>query len=162
MISSPSSQLPSSRPSQHFWIIGMSLICCGVRSGWNTFRSGIHQPQMPIRRRCFYLFNRFIVHAKIQIQSHATTDFVHNVLAAMQDVLALNAELVPTDSSDDDPLSKTVHTQGPFDSQLYLFEAVGILVSVLNQSPAEQSRLLDVSPNTMLEDLQNSPRHCRL
>jgi hypothetical protein len=43
-----------------------------------------------------------------------------------------------------DILTKAAHSASPFDSQLYVFEAAGTLISILNQIPDQQKALLEV------------------
>ena len=73
-------------------------------------------------------------------------------------MLAVEAELLPTDSPEEDPLARAAHTPSKFDSQLYLFEAVGTLVHILNQIPDEQSRLLKAVIDPLVEQVRASVR----
>ena len=64
----------------------------------------------------------------------------------LQDVLVIEIEPLPqADSTEGDPLVKAAHGASRFDSQLYLFECVGTLVSSMQRSPTEQAAILQVS-----------------
>jgi exportin-T len=51
-------------------------------------------------------------------------------------------------------LTKAASTPSVFDSQLYLFETVGTLISILNQIPDQQVILLNAVLDPLLKDLQ--------
>jgi exportin-T len=59
--------------------------------------------------------------------------------------MVLNVELPEPDSPGIDPLENAVNTPSLFDSQLYLFETVGTLLSLLSGVQVEQAVFLQVS-----------------
>lgn len=63
----------------------------------------------------------------------------------MRDVLVVRAELPEPESSDQDLLSEALSSAGFFDSQLYLFESVGTLISLLAKEPEKQATVLQVN-----------------
>ena len=102
--------------------------------------SGIHHPKENVRRRVFYIFYKFIKDCKLEIPpEYATT-----IIDSMRDVLVVRAELPEPESSEQDLLNEALNSAGLFDSQLYLFESVGTLVSLLSKEPEKQATVLQV------------------
>lgn len=67
-----------------------------------------------------------------------------SILNGIGDLLILNVEMPDEDSPQEDILEAAVNTSTLFDSQIYLFETVGNLLSLLNNAPTEQVALLQV------------------
>ncbi|GEQ72679.1 hypothetical protein JCM33374_g6366 [Metschnikowia sp. JCM 33374] len=86
-----------------------------------------------VRLRCWYLFFRFVSATKPGLNSY----FLENLLIKLQPLLVIKAEL-PTRDEDDDLVEN-----GDFNSQLYLFEALGILIT-LTDSPEACAKSVDV------------------
>lgn len=105
----------------------------------------------------FYLFSRFIYSAKTIIQAQVSGELVSNILARMQDLLVVRAVLT-TETLSDEALTKAAGTPSSFDSQLYLFESVGTLISILNQIPQQQVVLLRAALTPLLSGLQSNMR----
>ncbi|KAK0947016.1 pre-tRNA nuclear export protein [Friedmanniomyces endolithicus] len=90
-----------------------------------SFVRFVHSDHGKVRLRSWYLFQRFVRHLRAQLGDVAQT-----VVQAISDLLAIKAEL-PEDrdeddiSSDDDGQS----ANAAFNSQLFLFEAVGTVAS---------------------------------
>lgn len=103
---------------------------------------GMHQAKQSIRSRCFYLFNRFISTSRPQLQANANVgaDAVADICTRVQDLLVVEASLPASDgaSPGEDLLARAAGRGSPFDSQLYLFEALGTLISLLYPKHAEQ------------------------
>jgi exportin-T len=71
-------------------------------------------------------------------------EIVTAILSGIGDLLVLNVELPDEDSPQDDILEVAVNTPTLFDSQIYLFETVGTLLSLLGNTPDQQLSLLQV------------------
>ncbi|CAE7129203.1 unnamed protein product [Rhizoctonia solani] len=113
---------------------------------------GIHHPKESVRRRVFYIFHKFIKDCKLEIPiEHVTT-----IIDSMRDVLVVRAELPEPESSEQDLLNEALSSAGFFDSQLYLFESVGTLVSLLGKDPEKQAAVLESVTNPLLASLQQS------
>ncbi|KAJ1307606.1 hypothetical protein OPQ81_001701 [Rhizoctonia solani] len=113
---------------------------------------GIHHPKESVRRRVFYIFYKFIKECKLEIPvEHVTT-----IIDSMRDVLVVRAELPEPESSEQDLLNEALGSAGFFDSQLYLFESVGTLVSLLGKEPEKQAAVLESVTNPLLASLQQS------
>ncbi|KAF2142036.1 uncharacterized protein K452DRAFT_326579 [Aplosporella prunicola CBS 121167] len=85
----------------------------------------IHTSHPKLRLRSWYLFFRFVKTLRSQIGTVSQT-----VIQAIGDLLAIKAEL--PDDNDDDDMSSEDNATSPdavFNSQLYLFEAVGCISS---------------------------------
>lgn len=76
----------------------------------------------------------------------------------MQDLLIVDAHIAPPDTPGADILTKAAHTPSAFDSQLYLYETVGILVSMLGQHPVQQAALLRSVLEPLIQGLQSNVR----
>jgi exportin-T len=79
-------------------------------------------------------------------------------LSTRQDLLVINAELPDSEPPSEAVLTKAASSSGLFESQLYLFETVGTLISILNQVPAEQVALLNAVLDPLLSQLEQSVR----
>ncbi|CAE6425668.1 unnamed protein product [Rhizoctonia solani] len=113
---------------------------------------GIHHPKESVRRRVFYIFYKFIKDCKLEIPAeHVTT-----IIDSMRDILIVRAELPEPESSEQDLLNEALSSAGFFDSQLYLFESVGTLVSLLDKEPEKQAAVLESVTNPLLTSLQQS------
>ncbi|KAH8916215.1 hypothetical protein BT69DRAFT_1314090 [Atractiella rhizophila] len=119
---------------------------------------GLHQPDMAVRCRIYYLFNRFIFNSKSIIQSQVSGQLISDILSRMQDIMIIRAELPQAESPQEDILTKATRTASPFDAQLYLFETMGTLISVLNQIPEQQVILLRAGFAPLLSDLESNIR----
>ncbi|KAG8712895.1 pre-tRNA nuclear export protein [Ceratobasidium sp. 395] len=113
---------------------------------------GIHHPKESVRRRVFYIFHKFIKDCKTEIPA----EYVTTIIDSMRDVLVVRAELPEPESSEQDLLSEALGSAGLFDSQLYLFESVGTLVSLLSKEPERQATVLQSITNPLLASLQQS------
>lgn len=105
----------------------------------------MHQEKQSIRSRCFYLFNRFIYTARLQLSGHLDAAAVTDICARVGDLLTIEATLPPPETPGEDVLSKAANRGSPFDSQLYLFEGLGTLISMLSNESSRQVELLQVS-----------------
>lgn len=82
---------------------------------------GLFNERETVRLRSWYLFFRFIKLSKRSLHNHA---FIEELVVKLQPLLAIKAVLPITDEDND------VIEGGNFNSQLYLFETVGILASL--------------------------------
>ncbi|GAA5937886.1 Ran GTPase-binding protein LOS1 [Sporobolomyces koalae] len=119
---------------------------------------GLHQSDAAVQARMCYLFSRFIYQARTILQSQVSGDLIRNILSGMQDLLAITAELPDSEPPSEAVLTKAAASSGLFESQLYVFETVGILISILNQVPREQVVLLDAVLDPLLSQLEQSVR----
>lgn len=89
-----------------------------------SFLQFVHHPVKKVKMRSWYLFQRFVRQLRNYIGNVAQT-----VVEALGDLLVIQAEV--SEGSDDDEMSSEDHewTDAFFNSQLYLFEAVGIICS---------------------------------
>ncbi|KAG9047337.1 pre-tRNA nuclear export protein [Tulasnella sp. UAMH 9824] len=114
---------------------------------------GMHQPKKSRRGRVYYIFYRFIK----QVQKELPQDILLSILNSIKDLLELETELPPPDSDanssagssptpDQDGnaiLEEAITASSIFDSQLYLFETTGILISTMSSlGEDEQFNLL--------------------
>ncbi|KAJ7707736.1 armadillo-type protein [Mycena rosella] len=106
---------------------------------------GLHNPDASHRSRVSYLFSRFIKEIRIDI------------LAIMRDLLPIEVQLPDADDSDSstDLLSEAIRSSA-FDSQLYLYETVGTLCSLLSKTPVELASLLLSFVKPLMSDLSDN------
>ncbi|KAK2751615.1 pre-tRNA nuclear export protein [Onygenales sp. PD_40] len=91
-----------------------------------SFLQLVHHPVKKVRTRSWYLFQRLVKHLRNRIGNVAET-----VIKALSDLLVIQAE-VPQEGSDGDDMSSEDHegsADAVFNSQLYLFEAIGCICS---------------------------------
>ncbi|GAA5992257.1 hypothetical protein JCM5350_006326 [Sporobolomyces pararoseus] len=119
---------------------------------------GLHQPDSAVQARVCYLFSRFIYQARTIIQSQVSGDLIRGILSGMQDLLVITVELPDSEPPSETVLTKAAASPGLFESQLYLFETVGTLISILNQVPSEQVVLLNAVLDPLLSQLEQSVR----
>ncbi|KKK17427.1 hypothetical protein P175DRAFT_0535543 [Aspergillus ochraceoroseus IBT 24754] len=92
-----------------------------------SFLQLAHHPMKKVKTRAWYLFQRLVKQLRSFIGNVAQT-----VVEALGDLLIIQAEL-SSEGSDGDEMSSEDHegsADAVFNSQLYLFEAVGIICSV--------------------------------
>ena len=92
-----------------------------------NFVNFVHGTHVKIMTRSWYLFQRFVKNLRQHLGNIA-----QNVLQALGDLLPIKAEL-PDENSDDDGMSSEENDQSAdavFNSQLYLYEAIGCICSV--------------------------------
>ncbi|KAJ5577722.1 uncharacterized protein N7459_006686 [Penicillium hispanicum] len=91
-----------------------------------SFLQLVHHPVRKVKTRSWYLFQRLVKQLRAFIGNVA-----QNVVEALGDLLVIQAEL-PSEGEDGDEMSSEDHegsADAVFNSQLYLFEAVGIICS---------------------------------
>lgn len=109
---------------------------------------GLHHPLKQIRTRCWYLFQRFVKNLKSRMGP-----YVEHVLSSIGDLLAIQAEpVVETNTMDGMPIPAA----STFDSQLYLFETVGLLISLEGTEPMKQTEYLKIVLVPLVEGIQGS------
>ncbi|KAL4805936.1 Exportin-T [Aspergillus unguis] len=100
-----------------------------------SFLQLAHHPMKKVKTRAWYLFQRLVKQLRAYIDNVAQT-----VVEALGDLLVIQAEL-PSENSDGDEMSSEDHegsADAVFNSQLYLFEAVGIICSIPTISADKQ------------------------
>jgi exportin-T len=109
---------------------------------------GLHHPVKQIRTRCWYLFQRFVKNLRPKM-----APYVENVLSSIGDLLSIQAEpVVETNNMDGMPIPAA----STFDSQLYLFETVGLLISMEGIDPMKQTEYLKIVLEPLVEGIQKS------
>ncbi|KAH9928319.1 armadillo-type protein [Fomitopsis serialis] len=97
------------------------------------------------------LFQRFIREDRNEI----SPELAVSLIEGMRDLLTIEVEL-PEIEEGQDLLSEAITNPGIFDSQLYIFETAGILVSLLYKMPGQAAVLLLSIVKPLLEDLSAS------
>lgn len=101
--------------------------------------SGLHNPTSTVRARVFYLFHRFVKEARNEIPP----ELAESLLESMRDLFPIEVDVPELESPEQqDLLTEAIRNPGLFDSQLYLFETSGALVSLFWRSTEQTGRLL--------------------
>ncbi|KAF7730156.1 pre-tRNA nuclear export protein [Apophysomyces ossiformis] len=109
---------------------------------------GVHHSLKQIRSRCWYLFHRFVKSLKSKMGP-----YVESVLSSIGDLLSIQAEPpVETNTMDGMPIPAA----STFDSQLYLFETVGMLISLDAIDVGKQTEYLKIVLEPLVEGIQKS------
>ncbi|KAJ5149066.1 hypothetical protein N7448_000644 [Penicillium atrosanguineum] len=118
-----------------------------------SFLQLVHHPVRKVKTRSWYLFQRLVKQLRALIGNVAQT-----VVEALSDLLVIQAEL-PSEGEDGDEMSSEDHegsADAVFNSQLYLFEAVGIICST-NGVPADKQVLYAQSVlNPIFADMERN------
>ncbi|CEP20597.1 LOS1 [Cyberlindnera jadinii] len=115
----------------------------------NLFISlGLHNNNEMVQMRCWYLFFRFAKLTKPELNDNLIQELVTDL---SQTLLVIEAELP---QKDDD--SELVEASSKFDNQLYLFETLGLLISLHNKDNISMKlKLMDMLFNPIFLSLQN-------
>jgi exportin-T len=116
---------------------------------------GLYNANEKVQMRCWYLFFRFAKLTKPELNAEVIQQLVSDM---SQSLLVIEAEL-PT--KDDD--SEYVETSSKFDNQLYLFETLGLLISLYDNNKIQlKLKLIDTLLSPIFTNLQgiiaSSPR----
>ncbi|KAL2140757.1 hypothetical protein VTI28DRAFT_3271 [Corynascus sepedonium] len=94
----------------------------------------VHHDHVRIRTRSWYLFHRFVKTLRAQVGNVAKT-----VIESISDLLPIKAEVPGNDADDDMSSDESDHSaDAVFNSQLYLYEAVGCISSTSATPPSDQ------------------------
>ncbi|KAI0671757.1 ARM repeat-containing protein [Trametes maxima] len=114
---------------------------------------GLHSPESSTRSRVYYLFYRFVREDRNEISPEVAV----LLLDSIRDLLIIQVELPELENPESqDILQEAVTTSTIFDSQLYLFEAAGTLVSLLHRTPEQAAALLLSVVRPLLDELSVS------
>ncbi|KAK4115171.1 Xpo1-domain-containing protein [Canariomyces notabilis] len=95
----------------------------------------VHHNHVRIRTRSWYLFHRFVKTLRAQVGNVAKT-----VIESISDLLPIEAEVPGADADDDMSSDESDHSaDAVFNSQLYLYEAIGCISSTSATPAAEQA-----------------------
>lgn len=110
-----------------------------------------HSEHVKVRSRSWYLFQRLVKHLRAQLGNVS-----HDIIQAIADLLTIKAEL--SDSSEDDMSSdeEDHSADALFNSQLYLFEAVGCIASASTVSVENKKLYAQTIITPLFEDMQKT------
>lgn len=118
-----------------------------------SFLQLAHHPVKKVKTRSWYLFQRLVKQLRQYIGNIAQT-----VVEALADLLTIQAEL-PSEGGDGDEMSSEDHdifADAIFNSQLYLFEAVGIICSTPAISADKQVVYAQSVSNPIFLDMERN------
>lgn len=113
--------------------------------------SGLHSGDAFFRSRLYYLFYKFIRENRQDI----LPDLVPTIIDSMRDLLPINFEIPELEENENDILGEMIRASN-FDSQLYLFETTGILISLTFKTPERQASLLLSLVKPFMDDLSTN------
>lgn len=108
-----------------------------------TSQFGLFNSEESVRLRCWYLFFRFIKLTKPSIDGQT----LETLLIKLQPLLVIEAEL-PTKDDDDE-----IVENGNFNNQLYLFETIGCLITIINNAELTL-KLIDLLFQPLFKNLE--------
>lgn len=111
-----------------------------------------HSSHVKVRSRSWYLFQRLVKHLRAQLGNVS-----YDIIQAVGDLLAIKAE-VP-DKSDDDDMSSDEDDQSAdalFNSQLYLFEAIGCIASASTVSTENKQLYARTIMSPLFADMEQT------
>ncbi|KAI9902511.1 hypothetical protein N3K66_001863 [Trichothecium roseum] len=110
----------------------------------------VHHDHVRIKTRSWYLFHRFIKHLRAQVGNVAET-----VIQSIADLLPIKAEVPSEDADDDMSSDESDHSADAlFNSQLYLFEAIGTISATTNTPPEKQALYARSVMEPLFRDLE--------
>jgi exportin-T len=114
---------------------------------------GIHSNETQVQLRSWYLFERLL--GKLQIN---VGTMLEQILSALTDLLQIHVSSTSAmlESSDTDSESDSEHDVF-FDSQLYLFQLVGLLIASMETSDLAIRQAVLVSLNANINQLVQNP-----
>ncbi|KAJ6186255.1 hypothetical protein N7519_007556 [Penicillium mononematosum] len=118
-----------------------------------SFLQLVHHPVRKVKTRSWYLFQRLARQLRSQIGNVAQT-----VVEALSDLLVIQAE-VPSEGDDGDEMSSEDHegsADAVFNSQLYLFESVGIISSTPSVGADKQVLYAQSVMNPVFGDMERN------
>ena len=117
----------------------------------DCFASGLHSSNDAFRLRLCYLLYRFLKECRTDIPP----DMCATIANSFRDLLLIVPKLPDPEEVETDMLTDAVK-DATFDSQLYLYETIGILCSIMFKSPQEESELLMSFVQPLMDDLSSS------
>ncbi|GMM37361.1 Ran GTPase-binding protein [Saccharomycopsis crataegensis] len=115
---------------------------------------GLFNNTPKVQKRCFYLFARFIKLTKPRLETSILKNLVVNLT---QSLLLIKAK-IDNNSNDNKIIDLENDEEVPddvlFDNQLYLFETVGLLISLYDGDKNEIAEMIDLVLNPIFNDLK--------
>ena len=111
----------------------------------------VHHSNVKVKIRSWYLFQRFVKHLRQNVGNVAQT-----VIQALSDLLPIKAEL-PEETSENDDVSSDDNDQSAgarFNSQLYLYEAIGTVCSSHSVPANDQALYIKTVISPLFTDLE--------
>lgn len=107
-----------------------------------------HTSHARVRQRAWYLLQRFV-----RQQRHNVGPVADVVVPNLRDLLVIKAEL-PRKNEDEDSDDET--TDNTFNSQLYLFETIGCIISTNNVPADKQIQFAEIVMQPIFTDIENN------
>ena len=112
----------------------------------------VHSDNVKVRHRAWHHFLRFVRALRTKLG-----DLSQTIIQSISDLLAIRAVIPEQDDGDD---SSDTSSKGPrdptFQSQLFLFEAVGALASIPSLDTEKQANLLEPVLSKLLNQMETS------
>lgn len=110
-----------------------------------------HNNHIKVRSRSWYLFQRLVKHLRAQLGNVS-----YDIIQAVADLLPIKAELPDTSEDDMSSDEEDQSADALFDSQLYLFEAVGCIASSSTVSVENKKLYAQTIMSPLFADLEQT------
>lgn len=110
-----------------------------------------HNNHIKVRSRSWYLFQRLVKHLRAQLGNVS-----YNIIQAVGDLLAIKAELPDTSEDEMSSDEEDQSADALFNSQLYLFEAVGCIASSNTVSVENKKLYAQTIMSPLFADLEQT------
>lgn len=110
-----------------------------------------HNEHVKVRSRSWYLFQRLVKHLRAQLGNVS-----YDIIQAVADLLTIKAELPDTSEDEMSSDEEDQSADALFDSQLYLFEAVGCIASSNTVSVENKKLYAQTIMSPLFTDIQQT------
>ncbi|KIW48210.1 uncharacterized protein PV06_00822 [Exophiala oligosperma] len=115
-----------------------------------------HHPSLKVKARAWYLTQRLIR----QLRTHLG-DATEVVVHSLQDILVVRAEIPKESEGDDMSSDNESSADSTFQSQLYLFEAVGCICGATSAGPDKQAQYVQVVMQPLFSEIERNLESAR-
>lgn len=115
--------------------------------------TGVFSENDKVKFRTYYLLFRFI--KLIKPMSLSNGNYLHELLVKLSGLLNIKAELPQKRSDDDDDDDDGLDESSAFSNQLYLFESIGLIISIHNIDDETKLKFIDLILQPLFNDLEN-------
>ena len=113
--------------------------------------SGLHHPDSSFRARLSFLFSRFIRESRNDIPQN----ICETITQSVRDLLEIEVQLPDPEEVETDILTEAAKNPR-FETQLFLFETIGILCAIIAKDSSEPTRLLLSFVTPLMDKLSES------
>ncbi|ODV96696.1 hypothetical protein PACTADRAFT_1281 [Pachysolen tannophilus NRRL Y-2460] len=121
---------------------------------------GVFNSNSKVKLRSWFIFYRFIKMTKPKVEDYILEELINNLLPLLDIKFSTQVAINPKNPTEIELENLEDHSN--FESQLYLFESVGLLISFVDNSKAEfQVKLMEVILQPLFLNLENCINNVR-